>query len=168
MSKRAKPEKLEQFRKDIELLKSTYSNDEIALRLNVNKGNLSSYALGRKNPGEKFLNTFYMNYSNEINDLGDKKQSVQYNHESEPTTAQEAAIRYLPLQEHNNTLKDNNTHLLGYMDKTLDITRSMVDAQKQMAESNNILARSTEKMVNYYFSDGSQPKKPQGENSGGK
>lgn len=166
MSKRAKPEKLKQFREDLELLRKTYSNAYIALRLNVDEANLSSYGSGAKNPGEKFLNTFYMNFSNETNDQGNKKQPTPYNHESEPITAQEAAIRYLPLQEHNITLKDNNTHLFGYVDTALkmaqnmvEVQKNMVDVQKQMADSSHILIKSNEKMVNYYFQDGGQPQK---------
>ena len=169
MAKRAKQEKLKKFREDLQLVKKIYPNLEIAQKLNVDPANLSSYGTGSKNPGETFLNTFYMNFSDEINEQNDKQQaaSVPYDLESELKTVQEAAIKYLPnneLQEHKTTLKENNTHLLGYVNRALDITQTMVDVQKQMAESSHILIKSNEKMVNYYFTDGGQPKKPK-ENS---
>ena len=169
MSKRAKQEKLEKFRADLQLLKKIYPNAEIAQKLGVDPANLSSYGTGSKKPGEAFLNTFYMNFSKEINEQNDNQQSpsVPYDHESELRTLQEAAIKCLranELHEHKLTLKDNNTHLLGYVNKALEITKSLVDVQKQMAESSHILIKSNEKMVNHCFPDGGQPQKPK-ENS---
>ena len=43
---------------------------------------------------------------------------------------------------------------MGCVDKALVITQNMVDVQKTMADTINVLARSNEKMVNYYFVDG--------------
>jgi hypothetical protein len=169
MSKKASQENLKKFREDLQLVKKIYPNVEIAQKLNIDPANLSSFSTGSKNPGESFLNTFYMNFSTEINEQNDKQQaaSVPYDHESELKAVQEAAIKYLPnneLQEHKTTLKENNTHLFGYVNRALDITQSMVAVQKQMAESSHILIKSNEKMVNFYFPDGGQPPKPK-ENS---
>lgn len=69
MAKRASPEEIDRWRLDYWRLREKYSNKEIAERLKVDDGNLSSMGQGTidkkgkpKNPGKKFIEKFYMQY----------------------------------------------------------------------------------------------------------
>lgn len=53
---------IEEWRRDYQRLLKNSTNREIAAKLNVDPGNLSSIARGAKNPGAIFLEKFYMIY----------------------------------------------------------------------------------------------------------
>jgi transcriptional regulator with XRE-family HTH domain len=57
------PDLLEKFREDVRMLRLRLPIAEIANRMGMDKGNISSYLNGRKRPGKKFLQKFYQIFS---------------------------------------------------------------------------------------------------------
>lgn len=56
------PDLLEKFQEDVRTLKRRLPIAEIANRMGMDKGNISSYLSGKKRPGKKFLKKFYQTF----------------------------------------------------------------------------------------------------------
>lgn len=148
MGKRARPELIEKFRKDIILLKENgIALKDIAEEMKVDEGNLSSYSNGPKKPGEDFLVRFYSIFQARIYNLGGDSSNpggppggaVPNSSSDQPPNADDSAQAFNrpdDRDDHIQTLKLNNGDLrtyLGTVIKNNEIltlnNQKLVDAQ---------------------------------------
>jgi hypothetical protein len=140
MAKRASPERIERFRRDLERLKEKYSNDEIAQKLGIHPGNLSSNGSGGKNPGEDFLNRFYEVFGDEIKQLGffsERSEDDQLHSKVDET---QFVYSRKGARELIDVLKSNNEFLRAKFDKIVESNQSLAESTKSMSQTNLILA----------------------------
>lgn len=77
MPKKASQEQIIQFQKDYTILRTErkFTNDEIARRMELNAGNMSSYGLGRKNAGDAVIRRFYETFHHDLAAIDKNRQS---------------------------------------------------------------------------------------------
>jgi len=131
MSKKASEKQLNRFRRDAAILRRKYSNDEMAKKLDVNPANFSSYCSGAKNPGEDFLNKFYMVYADELTSPPYESDAAG----DQSSTTGEASLRYLS--------GDNKEDRRTNFDKIVETNSIMAKSHLHMSISNEINAKST-------------------------
>src|ERR1700744_1552626 len=101
MAKRAKKETIDRWRLDYWRQRRRSSNKEMAEKLDFDAGNLSAYGKGKKNPGEEFINRFYMTYPDldpqgQEPNMNSNKQERLYNQEDQGArSVEEAQLRYM-------------------------------------------------------------------------
>ena len=116
MGKQANIQRIEQFRRDVALLKKKYPTlKEIAAKIPCNASNFSRYVKGSKSPGESLINRFYAIYEEELKLLANK---FNISDKLPSSTADEQPIIYPSIDDktdHIQTLKSNNKALHGYL-----------------------------------------------------
>ena len=134
MGKRATPEKVENFRRDYQLLRTLFEQKEIAARMGVSSANLSSYQK-RRNPGKDFLRKFYSIFEQELTELANKLEEPPQ--EFKRPDDRDDHIHTLKLN--NETLRngfegmlENNTRLTDYYDK---LSNSQIELMNMLRQA---------------------------------
>ena len=133
MGRKAEKERINRFRKDVELLKKKYDNMKMAELLGMDPGNLSSYYTGkRKNPGEDFLDKFYTVFGEDL-----KQLRAEYPiDESGSATAEEPMGRYLNERDaHFQTLKLDNEAFRVNLFKVVANNETLVQTNQKLVDS---------------------------------
>lgn len=138
MGKKSTKQRIEQFRRDIALLKKKYPQNVIAERMEIDSGNLSNYRRGSKNPGEDFLNKFYSIFATEIQELSISYEIPDQNYSSSVEELSQEYARSDERDDHIRTLKLNNEDLRSYL--------------SSVVKSNEILALSNQKLADAQLS----------------
>ncbi|HTI91398.1 MAG TPA: hypothetical protein VL727_12470 [Puia sp.] len=143
MGKKADKERIETFKKDMELLKRRYDNAKIAELLGVDAGNLSSYYTGGKSPGKEFLDKFYAVLGEEI-----VQMKSEYVHDIELSKIEDAQVRYMQTAKE----PDSNYGFQSNFDKIVDSNHLLAKSNLFMAESQKYLSETNQKMVEAHLS----------------
>jgi transcriptional regulator with XRE-family HTH domain len=135
MVKKSNNQRIQQFRRDVRLLRKKYTQYVMAERLGMDSGNLSNYSRGGKNPGEDFLDKFYSIFAAEIRQLADSyNSSIQ----DQPQVSEDLPQEYVrPDQrdDHIRTLKQNNEDLRNYLALVVKNNELLVLSNQKLAEA---------------------------------
>jgi transcriptional regulator with XRE-family HTH domain len=160
MAKKAKQERIEQFRKDLATLREKYSNNEIAGKLGINPANLSSYLYGKKNPGEKTINKLYMHFEDELKKPQDYQPGSAEDTRPSPEAEDPASLVFTHQDKSRFTteqlwadkkqLQAEKEWLQKKVDQVIDNNTEMVKGTRQLINNNEKLTRITEMLVTRY------------------
>lgn len=143
MGKKADKDRIEQFQKNMDLLRKKYDNAKIAELLETDAGNLSSYYTGAKPPGKEFLDKFNTRFSEEIAQL-----KLEYVHDIKLSETEEAQIKYMRVEEE----KHSDYGSRSNFDKIVDSNHLLAKSTMFMAESQKNLSETNQKMVDAHLS----------------
>lgn len=127
-------------------LRELYSNDEIADKIPMDPGNLSSYVSGNKTPGAEFIDKFYSVFQEDLTKLG-------YDHPGDDDLLTEVNEEQLALMQRNrrvliDELKVQNEFLRSNFGKIVETNQTMAESNNRMSQSNLILAETNQKLAN--------------------
>jgi hypothetical protein len=159
MAKSTKKKRLELFRLDFSLLRTRYSNGEIAEKLDVDPTNLSAYYTGGKTPGEGFLKKFFLIFAEEIKEIkesGYQSEPESFSTGESSSSSEESTYGYMHTDkqaDHIHTLKINNQDLRDKMGQ-------VIESNQTLARSTEILALNNQKLVEAHISILDRLKRP--------
>lgn len=147
MGKKADFKRVMKFRKDFQLLRKKYGNDDIADKMETDAGNLSKYGSGKLNPGEDILRKFYEIYEEELKELryDPNYMEVKDSMVNEPNTVYASDTEW-DTDEHEH-LKYNFDKIVETNQMMAESSKLMSESQKKFAESNLTLAKTNEKLI---------------------
>jgi hypothetical protein len=133
-------EEISKLAQDIQTLRRTYAQKEIALKMQWNDGNFSTYINDVSKISLGFINDFYAVWGEELNSIYEKQ-----------------AKTYLPPAVPINANEDKNTYkedgfigLQKSFDKLADAHLIATESQKIHAESHKIAVKAGEKLIDVY------------------
>jgi hypothetical protein len=135
MGRKSNIQRIQQFRRDIMLLRNKYAQYVIAERMGTDSGNLSSYSRGLKNPGEDFLDKFYSTFASEIQILTEAYPTFEQDLHFRPEESSQEYIRPDDRDDHIRTLKQNNEDLRNYLGLVVKNNELLVLSNQKLAET---------------------------------
>ena len=135
MGKKSNNQRIQQFRRDVRLLRKKYTQNVMAERMGSDPGNFSHYSRGAKNPGEDFLDKFYANFATEIRELAASYNSSVH---EQPYVSEDLPQEYVRpdhRDDHIRTLKQNNEDLRNYLALIVKNNELLVQSNQKLAEA---------------------------------
>jgi len=142
MGRKSNKQRIQQFRRDVVLLRKKYAQYVIAERMGTDSGNLSSYSRGPKNPGEDFLDKFYSIFATEIQELADAYANSEEDQHFKSGEPLQEYNRPDDRDDHIRTLKQNNEDLRGYLSLVVKNNELLVHSNQKLTEAQlSLIAR---------------------------
>jgi len=134
MGQKAAEGRIKRFRSDMELLKEKYDNVKMAQLLGIDPGNLSSYYTGKsKNPGEVFLNKFYVVFGEELKQFVHLVDESTFSEESLPEN-EDLRLNLFKIVETNQILAQSNLILAQNNQTLVETNQRMMEAHLSLLE----------------------------------
>ena len=135
MGRKSNKHRIQQFRRDVALLRKKYAQYVIAERMGTDTGNLSSYSRGPKNPGEDFLDKFYSIFATEIQELAEAYPNSEQDQHFRLGEPPQEYIRPDDRDDHIRTLKQNNEDLRSYLALVVKNNELLVLTNQKLVEA---------------------------------